>query len=247
MTNLPPNQDVPGDPTPPPHAQGARREPHVPPPWLSDLATLASAGRVVRLHYKRPGEPAPAEYVVEPYRLHRPAAGALLHAWQVAPPPEGGRAHWRDFRVDRIVSLADADPAAPPFEPRTPVTLPADVAAALGSTGTPTTSGSTNTLALITSSPGNLWSDEPIGVVSPAAAYFRQLEAAMLDGQVTPDELTLLQDLARGLAAEQRNAVHARILAAVLNEVAEDGRVSHREEIYLAKVRELLGALGWKG
>ena len=226
MTNLPPNRDIGGGPTPP--------------AWLSDLAALASARRVVRLRYKRPGEPAPAEYVVEPYRLHRPAAGALLHAWQVAPPPEGGRAHWRDFRVDRIVSVADADPAAPAFEPRTPVTLAADVAAALGP------AGAGHPLALIASSPGNLWSDEPIGVVSPAAAYFRQLEAAMLDGQVTPDELTLLQDLGRGVAAEQRNAVHARILAAVLNEVAEDGRVSHREEIYLARVRELLGTLGWK-
>ena len=58
-----------------------------------------------------------------------------------------------------------------------------------------------------------------------------------------PDELTLARDLAAGLAPEQRNAVHARVLAAVLNEVAQDGRVSRREEIYLAQVRELLGQL----
>ena len=232
MTNLP--APISAVPNPRPAA--------APPAWLSDLATLARDRRVVRLGYRRPGEAGPAEYLVEPYRLHRPAGGALLHAWQASPPPQAeGRSPWRDFRLDRIVSVADTGQS---FEPRTPVTLPDDVAAALGAGGG---GGSPDALQGSAPSAGNLWSDEPIGPVSPADAYFRQLEAAMLDGRVTPDELTLAQDLARGLQPEQRNAVHARILAAVLNEVAQDGRISHREEIYLGQVRELLGQLGWKG
>jgi hypothetical protein len=206
-----------------------------PPAWLHDLAALARDRRVVRLGYRRPGEAEPTEYLVEPYRLHRPAGGALLHAWQASPPAEAeGRSPWRDFRLDRIVSVTDA---GHPFEPRTTVTFPDAIAA--------TTVGPHDARQLLLASPANLWSVEPIGQVSPADAYFRQLESAMLDGQVTPDELTLARDLAAGLAPEQRNAVHARVLAAVLNEVAQDGRVSHREQIYLAQVRELLGQLGW--
>ena len=228
MTNVPATSPA-GNP---PHAEG-------PPAWLLDLAALARGRRLVRLRCRRPGEAEAAEYLVEPYRLHRPAGGALLHAWQAAPPPEaGGRSPWRDFRVDRVVSVADAGET---FEPRTAVTLPGDVAAAVAA-------GRPDALrGLSAVSPGNLWGEAPIGQVSPADAYFRHLESAMLDGRVTPDELTLARGLAAGLAPEQRNAVHARVLAAVLHEVAQDGKVSHREEIYLAQVRELLGQLGWAG
>lgn len=234
------HRSEPGDPpTPSPPAPPAAQ----PAPWLNDLAALARSHRLVRLRYRRAGESEAAEYVVEPYRLHRPAGGALLHAWQASPAPQAeGRSPWRDFRLERIVSVADA---GQPFEPRRPVTLPEDVDAA--ASGAPA-GGSSDALQRLTAvSPAGPWSDEPIGPVSPADAYFRQLESAMLDGQVTPDELTLAEDLAQSLAPEQRNAVHARILAAVLNEVAQDGRISHREEIYLAQVRELLGRLGWKG
>jgi hypothetical protein len=206
-----------------------------PPAWLHDLAALARDRRVVRLGYRRPGEAEPAEYLVEPYRLHRPAGGALLHAWQASPPAQAeGRSPWRDFRLDRIVSVADA---GRPFEPRTTVTLPDDV--------TLVVAGPADARQPPPASPADLWSVERIGDVSPADAYFRQLESAMLDGQVTPDELTLARDLAAGLDPAQRNAVHARVLAAVLNEIAQDGRVSHREEIYLAQVRDLLTHLGW--
>ena len=226
MTDLPATAHAPNSPP-----AGDR------PPWLHDLAMLARDRRVVRLGYRRPGEARPAEYLVEPYRLHRPSGGALLHAWQASPPPQAeGRSPWRDFRLDRIASVADGGHA---FEPRTTVTLPGDVAAA--------TAGPPDALQTQAASPASLWSDERIGDVSPADAYFRQLESAMLDGQVTPDEMTLARDLAAGLDPAQRNAVHARVLAAVLNEIAQDGRVSHREEIYLGQVRELLGQLGWKG
>src|SRR5687768_7601835 len=85
----------------------------------SELTKLAQSRRVARIGYRRPGEPADraAEYLVEPYWLQRPAfAGGPpeLHAWQLSPEPEG-RSPWRDFRVDRITSVADG---GRPFEPR---------------------------------------------------------------------------------------------------------------------------------
>src|SRR5438105_4752045 len=53
---------------------------------LARIAALAAAGRVVRLGYRRPGAGVASEFLVEPYRLHRPATGPVLHAWQLAPP-----------------------------------------------------------------------------------------------------------------------------------------------------------------
>src|SRR5215217_6344816 len=95
---------------------------------LERLAALAAAGRLVRLGYRRPGEAAATAFLVEPYRLHLPATGPVLHAWQLDPPPEG-RGAWRDFRLDRVMSVDDTGLA---FTPRVPVTLPQDLAAAGG-------------------------------------------------------------------------------------------------------------------
>ena len=50
----------------------------------------------MRISYRRPGDFAPHEFVVEPYRLHRTASGAAaVHAWQVAPELEGRPEAWR--------------------------------------------------------------------------------------------------------------------------------------------------------
>src|SRR3954447_17635399 len=93
---------------------------------LGEVVGLAGAGRVVRLGYRRPGDGSAGEYVVEPYRLHRSAAGPVLHAWQVSPPAED-RAHgWGGFRPARIPSASDGGRT---FRPRGPVTLAQDAAA----------------------------------------------------------------------------------------------------------------------
>jgi hypothetical protein len=203
---------------------------------LTQIAALAAAGRVVRLGYRRPGEAAASEFLVEPYRLHRPATGPVLHAWQLSPPPEG-RGPWRDFRLDRITSAADA---GQPFDPRVPVTLSQDVAALEAANAPPAPAA-----GAIAPARAFLWSDRPIVAVGPADEYFRQLEEAMLDGQVTPAELQLASDLGQRVGPEERKAVHARVYANVLQEVIADGRISHREELYLRQVRELLQRLGW--
>ena len=232
-------------------------------PRLDELVDLARRRRVARLGYKPPGAAAVTEYLVEPYRLHRAASGLLLHAWQllVVSTGEQGeqRVGWRDFRLDRIASVADAGRA---FEPRVPVTLVADAAGHAGDalpaahgTGATTSApgpagaaGGTNIVgggAAPAPTPFAAWSDRPIGELSPAEHYFQQLETAMLDGQITDEELALSQELGRRVPPQERKAVHARIFASVLHEVLQDGRVAHREELYLQQVRRFLDQLGW--
>ena len=194
---------------------------------LTEIVRLAAAGRAVRIGYRRPGTQVPGEYVIEPYRLHRFASGPVVHAWQLSPVPDGP-SPWRDFRVDRIDTAVDAER---PFEPRIPVTLPTDVG------GPP--------VELPAIPPVARWSDRPIEAAGPDEDYFRYLETAMLDGKVTTDETSLATELGDRVDPSHRKSVHARIYAAVLHEVVADGRISHREEIYLQQVREFLARLGW--
>jgi hypothetical protein len=195
---------------------------------LRDIARLAAQKRLVRIGYRRPGAQAALDKMIEPYRLHRLASGPVVHAWQVSPVPEEA-SPWRDFRVDRIESVNDGGAA---FEPRIPVTLPQDIEGA----------GAIEAPAL---PPLARWSDRPIENVGPDEEYYRQLESAMLDGKVEPGEMAMAEELGRRVDPSHRKSVHARIYAAVLHEVVADGRISHREEIYLRQVREFLSRLGW--
>ena len=195
---------------------------------LPEIARLAEAGRVVRLGYRRPGDGAgpAAEYLVEPYAVRRGAAGPVLHAWQLSPPPEGRPDGWRDFRLDRIVSAADG---GADFRPREPVTLRAADGPAAATAG----------------ESFQAWGEQPIATMGAAESYYRQLEAAMLDGKVTDEEMALAESLRDRVDANERKAAHARVFASVLNEVLQDARITHREELYLQNVRAFLDRLGW--
>ena len=207
---------------------------------LEKIGRLAADNRVARIGYRRPGEPAGHEFLVEPYRLQRTASGgAAVHAWQLSPPPEGRPDGWRDFRLDRITSVSDAGQA---FRPRLPVTLGQELAATdaggqLPGAGEPAAQGPAEGF--------HWWGDRPIAAMGPAEDYFRHLEAAMLDAKVTPDEMALARSLGERVEIHERKAAHARVYANVLHEVLQDGRISHREELYLQTVREFLGQLGW--
>ena len=197
---------------------------------VEDIVRLAGAGRVVRLNYRRPGAwgSAAAEYLVEPYRFHPKYSGPVLQAWQLEPPPQQGRpGGWRDFRIERIVSAADGGRS---FEPRAPVTVAGDVPSAAPATGGPDFKG---------------FGERPIAGMGDAEDYFRHLETAMLDGRVTEDEMALAEALRDRVEIHQRKAAHARVFASVLHEVLQDGRISHREELYLQNVRAFLDKLGW--
>lgn len=208
---------------------------------LREIIRLAESHRLVRLGYRRPGEQMAAEYVVEPYRLHRFPAGPVVHCRQVSPnPAETGGSPWRDFRIDRVTSAADAGQS---FEPVIPVTLGRDVASAGGSEAASASTAITRTSNALTS--WVQWGDRPIKELDPAEEYYQELEADMLDGQITPDEMRLATELGDRLPPQQRKSIHARIYAAVLHEVVQDGRISHREELYLQQVRTFLDRLGW--
>jgi hypothetical protein len=196
---------------------------------LREIVRLAEGGRVVRLGYRRPGDGSAAEYLVEPYRLHRGHAGPVLHAWQVAPAVEGRADGWRDFRLDRITAASDGGGS---FQPRTAVTLGRDAPPAGAAAGAGP-------------SAFHAWSDRPIAAMGNAEAYFRQLETAMLDGKVSDDEMALAESLRDRVEPHERKAAHARVFASVLHEVLQDCRISHREELYLQNVRGFLDRLGW--
>ena len=203
---------------------------------LEQIAALASAKRLVRINYRRPGDFAPHEFLIEPYRLQRTATGAAaVHAWQVAPELEGRPEAWRDFRLDRITSVDDSGHA---FSPRIAVTLARELPAAGAGKG--------SSQAPPTVAEGfHWWGARPVASMGPAEDYFRHLEQSMLDGRVSRDEMTLAVSLGERVEAHERKAAHARVYANVLHEVLQDGRISHREELYLKNVREFLGQLGW--
>jgi hypothetical protein len=210
---------------------------------LEQLSKLAQARRVARVTYKRPGEPAPHDYLVEPYRLQRTTGGPAVHAWQLSPAPQAGNDGWRDFRLDRVTLVADGGRA---FQPRMPVTLPQEVGGAGGSAGAsrPDPIGGAPPITGRAAETFDAWGERPVAKMGPAEDYFRHLEGAMLDAKVTPDEMTLARSLGDRVEPHERKAVHARVYANVLHEVVQDSRISHREEIYLRTVREFLEKLG---
>ena len=194
---------------------------------VAEIVRLAEAGRVAWITYRRPGEGAAGDYLVEPYRFHRGQAGPVLHAWQIEPQPEGRADGWRDFRIDRITAAADGGRT---FQPRVPVTAARDVpspAAAVEGQNFPG------------------FGERPIAGMGDTEHYFRQIETAMLDGQVTEEEMTLARSLGARVEVHERKGAHARVFASVLHEVLQDGRISHREELYLQNVRAFLDRLGW--
>jgi hypothetical protein len=194
---------------------------------LPEIVRLAEAGRVVRLGYRRPGDASVSEYAVEPYSLHHGHAGPGLRAWNLGSGPAGGTPGWRDFRLDRIVSVADAGSA---FSPRVPVSIGRDAPVE-----DPSAAG--------TQFKG--FGERPIARMGDAEDYFRQIETAMLDGKISEEEMTLAQGLRDRVEIHERKAAHARVFASVLHEVLQDGRITHREELYLANVRAFLDRLGW--
>jgi hypothetical protein len=194
---------------------------------VPEIVRLAEAGRVVRIGYRRPGEGAATDYLIEPYRFHRGHAGPVLHAWQFDPPQQGRADGWRDFRLDRITAASDGGRS---FQPRAAVTVGRDIPPAGPATGGPDFKG---------------FGERPIASMGDAEDYFRQIETAMLDGKVTQDEMALAEGLRERVDIHERKAAHARVFASVLHEVIQDGRITHREELYLANVRAFLGQLGW--
>jgi predicted DNA-binding transcriptional regulator YafY len=87
---------------------------------LDQLVKLAEGNRLVMLSYAKPGEAVSTDRLVEPYHLQESGAEKLMvRCWQLEPPIVD-RAKWRNFRLDRILRLADGGST---FQPRCPVTI----------------------------------------------------------------------------------------------------------------------------
>src|SRR5215218_5388086 len=176
---------------------------------LKQLSALAESRRVARLTYKRPGEFAPHDYLVEPYRLQRTPGGVAVHAWQLSPPPQDRPDGWRDFRLDRVTLVADGGQT---FRPRMPVTIAQEAAAPAGAAGAtpPNPAGGPAPITGRAPEAFHDWGARPVAAMGPAEDYFRHLEDAMLDAKVTPEEMTLARSLGDRVEPHERKAVHAR-------------------------------------
>ena len=185
---------------------------------LSELVGLSSKCRTALIHYLKPGEDRFTERHIEPYRLQETGSGNLMvQCWQLNPIILDHH-KWRNFRLDRIIRIADGGST---FTPRCAVTI---------------CDGEVRAFE---------WGHDPAQTLGPAAEYFQYIEQSMLDGRITPDEIKRARELALPLSVDQRRGMHAQIFSNVLQEVLQDSDVSEKEARYLSGVREFLSVLGW--
>ena len=187
---------------------------------LRRLQELASQQLTARISYRKPAEDWCTQREVEPYSLTYSGQNLIVLTWQLDPVLDGEA--WRNFRIDRIVSVANGGHE---FTPRTSVTLH------LGEM-TPFVFDETRSRLAAESKP------------SAPETYFRCIERAMLDGVMTNTEISEARELGRLLRKPELKAIHAQVLANLLNEVAMDGKLTAREEEQLRNMRFFLQELG---
>lgn len=185
---------------------------------LSALCGLAEKSRVAFLLYRKPGEDGCTERHVEPYRLQESGGNLMVQTWQLKP-AIGDRTKWRNFRIDRIQSVADGGST---FSPRCPVTIHL---------------GEVNAFE---------WGHDPVQTLGPAVEYQQCIEDAMLDNRVTPSEIAQAKTIGIKLSLAQLRGVHGQVYCNILQEVLRDGEISQQENEYLAGVRMVLAKLGWE-
>ena len=182
---------------------------------LKTILGAAEKNHLVEIEYRKPGEARPMARIVEPYGLQSVRGKRLVRCWQVDPDPLGDA--WRSFRAGRIVGAREINKE---FEPREPITL---------------THGKITTLT-----------HEPETTEeSPSRRYYTYLEAAMLDGRITKEEMHEARRIAEPLDRNHLRAAHAHVYRDVLDELLIDGRLDDAEEDYLRRVSVFLHRLGW--
>lgn len=81
--------------------------------------------------------------------------------------------------------------------------------------------------------------------VTPAQRYFEALGGALLDLILSPEELSLLQQLRCGVSDDEARAAHAAVMSWALVGFARDGHIDEQEVAHLREIRRALSALGW--
>ena len=184
---------------------------------LCKMIELAMANRVVRMTYRKAADEQPSDRLVEPYRMSHNDKTMIIQCWQAAPVVMDG-AQWRWFRADRIIKVTDGGAN---FIPRLSIAL---------------------TLQDV-----QTFSRERERETSAESVdkYFRFVEQAMMDHQLTDEELTIAKELAMGVEPQRLKVIHAHIYISVLNELLVDGELTSKEEKYLGTVKKALAELGW--
>jgi hypothetical protein len=184
-----------------------------PVPILADLALKCRTAAIV---YQKPGEAAPTERIVEPYRLEASRHALMVLCWQVSPNPADGDP-WRNFRTDRILSVLDGGST---FEPRAVVTI-----------GT----GEVHSFVPPAAE----------AAARDIAEYSALLEKLLLSATGTDDDMENAENIASAIDEGALKVIHARLFAQLLEEIVLDGRVTRMEEKHIARARKMLKRFGW--
>ncbi len=184
---------------------------------LCKLIDLAKANRIARITYRKTLDEQPSDRLVEPYRSSHNDKTMIIQCWQAAPIVMDG-AQWRWFRADRILKVTDGGQN---FIPRLTISL------------------SLEEIQNFTKDRERETSAEAVD------KYFQFVEGAMIDNQLSDEEMTIAKELAMGVDPGRLKVIHAHIYISVLNELLVDGELTAREERYLGTVKKALGELGW--
>ena len=184
---------------------------------LCKMIELARANRVVRMTYRKAADDEPHDRLVEPYRTSHNDKTMSIQCWQAAPVVVDG-AQWRWFRADRILKVTDGGSN---FIPRLAINLSMDEIR-------------------------NFSNERDRESAAEAVdKYFRFVENAMMDNQLTEEEMAVAKELAMGVDPGKLKVIHAHIYISVLNELLVDGELTAKEEKYLGTMKKALAELGW--
>ncbi len=193
-------------------------------PAGDDIATtLANCGEglvLAKIIYQKPGEEWITERLIEPYQFTHSPSAVMVQAWQVEPVLEDPA--WRTFRLDRINS---ATATTEGFRPRQPVTI--------------FTGESTEFVF------GKGLHSSGKSRATPMQLYTQRLHEALVDLDISSEEMAELRELSKGLTPDRIRASHGRFYGEMLAEVCADGRVTKAEIDKLTALRVWLGELGW--
>lgn len=183
---------------------------------LDYLCEMGRVSRRVGIHYQKYGGEQ-SRRIVEPHQLQRNGDALMVVCWQFDP-DIGGSDGWRNFRVDRVLSVGDGGSH---FTPRCTLNLDVQTARQFS------------------------MDYVPGGSCLEMNVYYEFVGAAMADRKFTADERVRAEELAARLSPAQVRAVHAQTMRDVLQECLMDGEISDTEADYLESVRRFLKRVGW--
>jgi hypothetical protein len=186
---------------------------------LGLLRDYGSRYLCVEIAYKKTGESWTTTRIVEPYSITFTQSEALIVLTRQIE-PYVGHPGWRNFRLDRIVSVKNTSRHFKPFIPVTILDCPEP---------------------FVYNETPDAQPSEP----SYSEKYFFQLEAALQDGNLTKHEFECMKILQGPLLASEVKALHAQLYANTIDDIVADGKLTQAEEDYLQNVRVFLGQLGW--